>query len=80
MVERGLGHIANIASVPLRCNGPRRIDCVGSYGRFSPCNGRAADGLRPGPMMGQDNDYVFKELLEIPEERYRRLLDEKVIY
>jgi hypothetical protein len=31
-------------------------------------------------MMGQDNDYVFKELLEIPEARYRRLLDEKVIY
>jgi len=31
-------------------------------------------------MMGQDNDYVFKELLEIHEERYRRLLDEKVIY
>jgi hypothetical protein len=30
-------------------------------------------------MMGQDNDYVFKELLEIPDERYRRLLDEKVI-
>jgi hypothetical protein len=37
-------------------------------------------GERPEPMMRQDNDYVFKELLEIPEERYRRLLDEKVIY
>ena len=30
-------------------------------------------------MMGQDNECVFKELLGIPEERGRRLLDEEVI-
>jgi hypothetical protein len=30
--------------------------------------------------MGQDNDYVFKELLEVPEQRYRQLIDEEVIY
>jgi benzylsuccinate CoA-transferase BbsF subunit len=49
------------------------------YGVYAKTSGAQPD-VRPGPMMGQDNDYVFKELLEIPEDRYRRLLDEKVIY
>ena len=34
----------------------------------------------PGPMMGQDNDHVFKELLGIPESRYRELIEQQVIY
>jgi hypothetical protein len=30
--------------------------------------------------MGQDNDHVFKELMGVPEERYRRLVQEKIIW
>jgi benzylsuccinate CoA-transferase BbsF subunit len=36
--------------------------------------------IRPGPMIGQDNEYVFKELLGIPPDEFRRLMDEQVIY
>jgi benzylsuccinate CoA-transferase BbsF subunit len=41
---------------------------------------RTRAAVRPGPSIGQDNDYVFRELLGIPEERYRRLVDAEVIY
>lgn len=34
----------------------------------------------PGPCIGQDNDRVFLDLLGMPEERYRRLVAEQVIY
>jgi hypothetical protein len=30
--------------------------------------------------MGRDNDHVFLELLGLPEQRYRRLVEEQVIY
>ena len=30
--------------------------------------------------MGQDNDFVFRELLDVPEERYRQLIEQKIIY
>jgi benzylsuccinate CoA-transferase BbsF subunit len=36
--------------------------------------------VRPGPTIGQDNDYVFRELLGLSEERYSELLREQVIY
>jgi benzylsuccinate CoA-transferase BbsF subunit len=36
--------------------------------------------VQPGPSIGQDNDFVFKELLGLPEQRYRRLIEEQVIY
>jgi crotonobetainyl-CoA:carnitine CoA-transferase CaiB-like acyl-CoA transferase len=36
--------------------------------------------VKPGPAMGQDNDFVFRELLEVPEERYRQLIEQKIIY
>jgi benzylsuccinate CoA-transferase BbsF subunit len=36
--------------------------------------------IRPGPMMGQDNDQVFKGLLGMPEDEYRRLVEEEVIF
>jgi benzylsuccinate CoA-transferase BbsF subunit len=48
----------------------------GSYVKTS----RTEPDLRPGPAMGRDNDYVFKELLEIPESRYRQLIDDQIIY
>ncbi len=36
--------------------------------------------VRPGPAIGQDNEYVFKELLGLSEERYRQFMEEQVIY
>ncbi len=36
--------------------------------------------VRPGPMIGQDNEHVFKTLLGIPQTRYRELVDAQVIY
>ena len=36
--------------------------------------------MQPGPAMGRDNDYVFKQLMGIPEQRYRQLIDDQVIY
>ncbi len=36
--------------------------------------------VRPGPQIGQDNDHVFRELLGIDEARYRKLIDDEVIY
>jgi benzylsuccinate CoA-transferase BbsF subunit len=41
---------------------------------------RTEANVRTGPMMGQDNEYVFKELLGLAEERYERLVAEEVIY
>jgi benzylsuccinate CoA-transferase BbsF subunit len=41
---------------------------------------RSEARVNPGPSMGQDNDRVFRELLELPEERYRQLVEEQVIY
>jgi benzylsuccinate CoA-transferase BbsF subunit len=36
--------------------------------------------VRPGPRIGQDNDFVFLELLGLPEVQYRQLIREQVIY
>jgi benzylsuccinate CoA-transferase BbsF subunit len=49
------------------------------YGAYVKTSRTEAD-VRPGPVIGQDNDHVFRELLGLPEERYRRLVDEQVIY
>ena len=49
------------------------------YGAYVKTSGFEAN-VRPGPAIGQDNEYVFKELLGVSDERYRRLVDEKVIY
>jgi len=35
---------------------------------------------RSGPMLGQDNDYVFKGLLGMSDKEFNRLVEEKVIY
>ena len=48
----------------------------GSYVKL----GRGEVEVRPGPMIGQDNDYVFRELLGLSEERYRQLIERQVIY
>ncbi|MEX1255385.1 MAG: CoA transferase [Dehalococcoidia bacterium] len=49
------------------------------YGAYVKTSRTEAD-VRPGPVIGQDNDHVFRGLLGLPEERYRRLIDEQVIY
>jgi benzylsuccinate CoA-transferase BbsF subunit len=41
---------------------------------------RTEANVRTGPIIGQDNDHVFTELLGLPEERYRKLVEEQVIY
>jgi benzylsuccinate CoA-transferase BbsF subunit len=48
------------------------------YDVYAKTSGAQFD-LEPGPMMGCDNERVFMQLLEIPEERYRRLVAEEVI-
>jgi benzylsuccinate CoA-transferase BbsF subunit len=49
------------------------------YGAYVKTSG-VETPIRPGPMMGQDNEHVFKELLGIPEQRYQHLVEEKVIF
>ncbi len=49
------------------------------YGAYVKTSRTEAD-IRPGPSIGQDNDHVFKELLGLPEERYRQLIDDEIIY
>ena len=41
---------------------------------------RTEANVRTGPIIGQDNEHVFKELLGMPDARYRRLVEEQVIY
>ena len=36
--------------------------------------------VTPGPSIGQDNEYVMKELLGLSDERYRELIEREVIY
>ena len=37
-------------------------------------DGRRADGLRPAPAFGQHNQWVLKELLQVSDEEYERLV------
>jgi benzylsuccinate CoA-transferase BbsF subunit len=41
---------------------------------------RSVIEVRTGPRIGQDNERVFKEILGMPEDRYRALVETKVIY
>ncbi|KAA0236216.1 MAG: putative CoA-transferase [Acidimicrobiales bacterium] len=49
------------------------------YGSYVKASGFDA-AIRPGPLLGQDNDHVFLELLGLPEDHYRRLVEAEVIY
>jgi len=49
------------------------------YGAYVKAS-RTQPRVRPGPVLGQDNEYVFRELLGLSEERYQRLVAEQVIY
>ncbi|MBW2241909.1 MAG: CoA transferase [Deltaproteobacteria bacterium] len=48
----------------------------GGYVKMS----RTPARVEPGPVMGRDNDFVFKQLLGLPEERYREFVEEQIIY
>jgi benzylsuccinate CoA-transferase BbsF subunit len=41
---------------------------------------RSQAAVRPGPVIGQDNERVFKELLGIAADRYDKLVADQVIY
>lgn len=41
---------------------------------------RSEAKVGPGPIMGQDNDHVFLDLLGLPEDTYRKLVADEVIY
>ena len=49
------------------------------YGAYVKTSRTEAD-VRPGPTIGQDNDYVFKQVLGLSEQRYRELVASQVIY
>ncbi|RMD82900.1 MAG: CoA transferase, partial [Candidatus Dadabacteria bacterium] len=53
-----------------------RETIYGAYVKMS----RSVPHVEPGPVLGRDNDHVFLELLGMPEDEYRRLIDEQVIY
>jgi benzylsuccinate CoA-transferase BbsF subunit len=42
--------------------------------------GRTPAAVEPGPVIGRDNDRVFKELLGLADDRYRGLVEAEVIY
>ncbi len=42
-------------------------------------DGRRVDDLRPAPMFGQHNRWVLKELLQVPDEEYDRLVSSGAI-
>jgi len=48
----------------------------GAYVKMS----RSEPKVEPGPAIGRDNEYVFKNLLGLGEEEYTRLVDAKIIY
>lgn len=53
-----------------------RETIYGAYVKMS----RTPAVVRTGPMIGQDNERVFRGLLGLSEEDYRRLVDEQIIY
>lgn len=49
------------------------------YGAYIKASRRPVE-VRPGPAIGQDNDYVFREILGLSERRIRQLVADEVIY
>lgn len=49
------------------------------YGAYVKTSGWQPE-IRPGPMLGQDNAHVFKEVLGMPDDRYQQLINDQVIY
>jgi len=49
------------------------------YGAYVKTSAAEA-AVRPGPVIGQDNEHVFKTLLGIADDRYQQLVNDEVIY
>jgi benzylsuccinate CoA-transferase BbsF subunit len=49
------------------------------YGAYVKCS-RTRPDVRPGPSIGQDNEFVLRELLGLSDARYRELVEKRVIY
>ena len=49
------------------------------YGNYAKTH-HAEAPLATGPVMGQDNELVFKDLLQMPESRYDQLVADQVIF
>ncbi len=49
------------------------------YGAYVKTN-RSEAQVKPGPMVGQDNEHVFLDLVGMSKERYDQLIDDQVIY
>ena len=49
------------------------------YGAYVKTSRSVVD-VRPGPAMGQDNEYVFRGLLGLSEQEYQDLVSANVIY
>ena len=54
--------------------GPREV--LGMPGVFSTIEKR----IEPAPLFDQHNEYVFKDILGLPDNEYIRLVEEEVIY
>jgi benzylsuccinate CoA-transferase BbsF subunit len=53
-----------------------RETIYGSYVKLS----HSPVTVKPGPVIGQDNEHVFKNVLGLSEDRYNELVEKKVIY
>jgi len=53
-----------------------RETIYGAYVKLS----RSQPQVTPGPVIGRDNEHVFKQILGLSEERYRQMVEEEVIY
>ena len=53
-----------------------RETIYGSYVKLS----HSPVTVKPGPVIGQDNEYVFKKVLGLSVDRYNELVEKKVIY
>ena len=53
-----------------------RETIYGSYVKLS----HSPVTVKPGPVIGQDNEYVFKKVLGLSVDRYNQLVEKKVIY
>lgn len=51
----------------------------GPYVKYSESQ-KGQPTVRPGPMIGQDNEHVFKHILGMPAERYDDLVKRQIIY
>jgi len=50
------------------------------YGTYVKLNRSDAKDVRPGPIIGQDNEHVFKNILGLSADQYQQYVDDQIIY